>query len=257
MASGEAKKLHKITKLPVLITRPDGTILWSEMWENLDYICGSLAARQGKVPFKRQSRRKYQFPHTVMVNAGGARPYIAAKTPEKWTWRLYKPIPGEIKFSLVERAFGSGFAGKVMIEPHGKDVGHANKQWIWERWQALVNRFPLLTFTQCGPPGTRWLDGVQPVITPRFRDAAAVLANSTAFVGTEGGLMHAAAALGTPAVILWSEFIAPTITGYETMRNIRHAGTPCGLRVPCAGCKKSMEKITVDEVEQALREVLK
>jgi ADP-heptose:LPS heptosyltransferase len=68
--------------------------------------------------------------------------------------------------------------------------------------------------------------------------------------------MHAAAAVGTPSVILWSEFISPEITGYETMTNIRHAGKPCGNRMRCAGCRKSMEAITVEEVVAALEKLL-
>jgi ADP-heptose:LPS heptosyltransferase len=68
--------------------------------------------------------------------------------------------------------------------------------------------------------------------------------------------MHAAAAVGTPAVILWSEFISPEITGYSSMTNLRHAGKPCGNRLACASCRKSMEAITVDEVVRALEKLL-
>ncbi len=106
-------------------------------------------------------------------------------------------------------------------------------------------------FVQCGAGDVR-LPGATQVPTPTFRHAAAVLSVCRAFVGTEGGLMHAAAAVGTPAVILWSEFISPEITGYSSMTNLRHAGKPCGNRFNCPSCRKSMEAITVDEVVAGL-----
>jgi ADP-heptose:LPS heptosyltransferase len=96
-----------------------------------------------------------------------------------------------------------------------------------------------------------------PITTPTFRYACAVLSVCKAFVGAEGGLMHAAAATKTPAVILWSEFISPAITGYPTMVNLRHAGPPCGMRVDCRTCRVAMNKITVTEVVAALKGVLK
>jgi len=68
--------------------------------------------------------------------------------------------------------------------------------------------------------------------------------------------MHGAAAVGTPAVILWSEFISPDITGYSNMRNIRHAGKACGNRFNCAGCRKAMDAITVSEVLTNLEGIL-
>ena len=122
-----------------------------------------------------------------------------------------------------------------------------------ERTEELVDRGG--DFVQIGPPGTRVLRGVHYVQTPSFRHGAAVLAVSRAFVGTEGGLHHAAAALGVPAVVLFSEFISPDITGYATHRNIRHAGATCGARIPCSSCRASMEAITVDEVEKHLKEI--
>ncbi len=89
-----------------------------------------------------------------------------------------------------------------------------------------------------------------------FRQAAAILSVCRAYVGPEGAMHHAAAALNIPSVVLWSEFISPEITGYETQRNIRHANATCGARVPCVGCRLSMELITVEEVLQELEAVL-
>lgn len=240
MASGEARRLHKKAKTPVMIVGIDGRPRWSEVWEGVSYI----AKRPGGKHVAR------------MINCGGHRPYIAGKTANNWTWKAYKPIPAEIVFTAAERAFAEPYRGMVMIEPNVKNIGHDNKAWLANRWRELALRSPLET-VQCTPSVTgQELPGAHVVVTPTFRHAAAVLSVCKAFIGTEGGLMHAAAAVGTPSVILWSEFISPEITGYETMTNLRHAGKPCGNRMRCAGCRKSMEAITVEEVVAALEKLL-
>jgi hypothetical protein len=55
-----------------------------------------------------------------------------------------------------------------------------------------------------------------------------------------------------PAVVLWSHFIDVDVTGYTSQKNIRHAGEPCGSRVPCAECAASMARISVEEVTDTL-----
>lgn len=237
MATGQVRELYARRKVPVLIVSPTGRPQWSEMFENNPKII--------KMPIRK--------PHQRLVNAGGFRPYISGKTPTRWQWRQGQAKVGELFFSEIEQQWAATHAGGVMIEPNVKANGHENKAWPFERWQALVDRMKL-DFVQCGVEGSRFLNGVRVVITPSFRHAAAALQVSKTFVGSEGGLMHAAAAVGKPSVILWSEFIDPTVTGYPLHRNIRHAGQSCGFRLPCAGCRRSMEAITVDEVARNLQE---
>lgn len=241
MAAGQARKLHKSNGMPVLIVDRGGRPRSHELWAGLPYII----QRPGGKPCNR------------LVNGSGVRPYIAAKTPTRWHWRPFIPTPAEIRFTDAERAFAEPYRGMVMIEPNVKALGHDNKAWLPTRWVELTAGLRL-PWVQCvNAPEQALPAHVLKVITPNFRLAAAVLAVSKAFVGTEGGLMHAAAAVGTPAVILWSEFIDPSITGYSTMTNLRHAGKSCGNRLACPGCRKSMEAISVHEVEQALLGVLK
>ena len=246
MAAGEARRLREKTGKAVIIVNRINRPIWSEVWEGNPYILRSYPLIQGT--------------YLRMVNAGGARPYITGKTPERWTWKPYKPVPAQMFFTEAELARARFAKGAVMLEPNVKDIGHTNKAWIWERWEELAYRIRKelkLDTLQCLPAGAKALTHVRTLPTPRFRDAAAALHEARAFVGTEGGLMHAAAAVQTPAVILWSEFISPEITGYDTLVNLRHAGKPCGLRTNCPGCKASMEAITVDEVLESLKGILK
>ena len=242
MASGAARKLHKSNGLPVVIVGRDGRPYWDSIWDDVPYI------------LKRQSGKAV----TRLMNCSGVRPYIAGKTALSWTWKPYKPTSAQIVFTPAELAFAEPYRGMIMIEPNVKAVGHDNKAWIADRWLALSAT--RTDFVQCVPnTSERCLPpNVLKVITPTFRHAAAVLSVCKAFIGTEGGLMHAAAAIGTPAVILWSEFISPEITGYHTDKiiNLRHAGKPCGNRLACPSCRKSMEAIAVDEVVQSLEKLL-
>lgn len=242
MSVGEARALYRRTKQPVMIVGRDGRPIQSDLFAGLPYII--------QKPLK-------TGPYQRIVNGPGVRPYIAGKTNERWSWRLYKPEPAEIKFTDGELSFAERYRGRVLIEPNTKPIGHDNKAWPAERWRVLVTQLqdegvPLV---QCIPGGTTPITDVH-ALTPSFRYAAAVLSVCRAMVATEGGLMHAAAAVGVPGVILWSEFISPSITGYDMHRNLRHAGKPCGMRVNCDSCRRSMEFISVTEVVTNLKEIL-
>ncbi len=69
---------------------------------------------------------------------------------------------------------------------------------------------------------TKWVE------TPTFRNALAILSKAKLFVGTDGGLHHAAAALGIPSVVIWTGFSSPRHLGYDTHRNIHDGSEPCG-----------------------------
>jgi ADP-heptose:LPS heptosyltransferase len=243
MAAGEARKVHAANKLPVLIVGRRGIPMWSEVFEHNPYILRRATQRCNRV-----------------VSGGGVRPYIDLKTPGRWFWKPYKPIPAELFFTKEEKAFAEPYRGMVMIEPNVKAIGHTNKAWPMTRWKqvalAAILHHPA-GVVQCGASGFQGLPDVTHVITPTFRLALAVQSVCKAFIGTDGGLMHGAAANEIPAVILWSEFTSPEIVGYPRMVNLRHAGKPCGMRVNCPGCAAAMDKITVAEVVAALKGILK
>lgn len=236
MATSQVKSMHEADgrQHPVLVVDRTLRPRWSDVFLHNPRIT-----------------RRYVRGCLRLVNGPGLRPYIQGKTVERWLWKRWDIKPGELYLTGEEKDFGNPYRGCIVIEPNTKVPG-GNKSWKWERWQQLANRLKDdFQLVQMGVPGHRALDNVRNIETT-FREAMAVLAASRVFVGCEGGLHHAAAALSVPAVVLWSEFISPEFTGYAYQHNIRHASRYCGSRLPCSTCVQSMNAITVDEVYAAL-----
>lgn len=238
MATSQVKTLNEETDLPVLVVDPYDKVQWHDVFNHNKRIV-----------------RTPDYPHVKLVNASGARPYIAAQTSTRFIWKSWDIKPGEMVFNESEKAFGRRHPNHVLIEPNTK-VPNSNKSWPFMRWQKVVDSMPEVTFLQVGGIRTRRLKNVMFLDTFSFRQAAVILSYSRAFVGSEGGLHHAAAALGVPAVVLFSEYISPDITGYPVHRNLRHAGLACGSRLPCDGCRISLKAISVEEVVENLKEIL-
>lgn len=176
----------------------------------------------------------------------------------RWIWNgEFRPVPGEIFLTVSERRAarraGSGF---VVIEPNverWKTVA-PNKDWGFERYQRVADRLrakgfrvvqyrygverPLLKFADV-------------IMTRSFRDAYAMLAHAALYIGPEGGLHHAAAAVGIPAVVLFGGFIPPLVTGYPSHTNLTGGAEACGSFGPCDHCRAAMAAISEDEVEAA------
>jgi ADP-heptose:LPS heptosyltransferase len=246
MSSGEARRLWKATGKPVLITDRSLRPVRSDLFNGLPYII--FAPTQ-----------HYQH----LINGSGTRPYILSKLHKQWTWRKYQPQPAEIVFTPEELAFAEPYRGLVMLEPNVKAIGHRNKDWGTINWTQLDSALHLASIktVQCGPPGTRYLPHVKGVETMTFRQACAVLSVARAFVGHEGGLHHAAAAVGTPAVVIFGGFISPKVTGYASHRNLFTGGTihsslGCGRRTECQHCRDAMNKILPSQVFNELRGLL-
>lgn len=241
MASGHARRLseqHNNRRVAIVDQR--GWLRKHELWKDVPYIAQVM--RPGELKVR---------------NCGGHRPYIVGKSPAKWTWRNYTPFPATIVFTPEEEAYGRRGMNMILLEPNVKaqTTGHRNKDWGWDKWQALADRHPGECI-QVGSILSRKLNGVTFLPTSTFRFAAAVLKYVRAAVLPEGGLHHAAAATRTPAVVIYGGFISPQQTGYAIHRNLFTGGEPCGMRIPCPHCQQAMEAITVDEVDRNLKEIL-
>ena len=126
-----------------------------------------------------------------------------------------------------------------------------NKAWPFARYQELVQRATNVQFVQFGD-GSRTLNGVVVFPTPTFRNACAILAGAAAYVGNEGGLHHAAAALGVKGVVIFGGSCSVEATGYPIHTNFG-CPNPCGRWSPCAHCVEVMNGITVDLVLKGLQ----
>lgn len=233
MASSQVREMNMRTGQKVVVIDRMGRPRWSEVFENNP----------------RMARSSRSSADIRLLNAAGARPYIKQKTDSHWIWKRWDIKPGEIFLSENEQRYAAQFRGRVLVEPNVKVPG-SNKEWEFTRWQELVKLD--LPWLQCGAAGTRRLAGVE-FLETTARDAFAMLSVAKLFVGTEGALHHAAAAFATPAVVLWSEFISPTYTGYDTQSNIRKTGHVCGARFRCESCIASMRAISVEDVAHAIQ----
>jgi hypothetical protein len=247
MLSGEARAMQARDPRPVVVYRK-GRPFWREAWNgNPRFVHPDLASMI--------DHQRY-----VLEDGIARRPYQckAKTTAERWAWVPYRPIPGELFLSDAELNFAAPFSGRrfVMIEPHIKPGASPNKDWGFHRWQQVVKLRPDLDWIQTGPDHVRPLSGVQFVPCPSVRHACAVLDRATAYVGPEGGMHHAAAALGKPAVVIFGGFISPDVTGYDTHRNLFTGGTACGWRKPCKHCSEAMDKITPEDVIANLEAIL-
>ena len=187
-----------------------------------------------------------------IVNGPGARPYISQKTSMRWVWKDWECPVGEIYLSEEEKKFAEAFSPQVIIEPWLKGKASPNKQWGLEKWNALVGllRKHGLRVWQLGPEDTFVLPKVERIVTPSMRLACAVLARAKFAVLPEGGLHHAAAALGVPSAVIFGGYISPKQTGYSCQTNLFTAQEPCGMRIACKHCRTAMEKIEPAQVAE-------
>lgn len=182
----------------------------------------------------------------------GFRPYVdgAASTPTLYVWKKdFKATPGELYLSAEELEKYKDYSDFVLIEPNIKGWLGPNKDWGFARWQEVVKRLPHIRFIQ--GPGKK-LDGVEQIETTSFREACALLSRAMFFAGTDGGLHHAAAALGKKAVVIWGGYTHPRNLGYDTHINLHSGVEPCGRVEPCDHCKRAMDQITIEKVVKAI-----
>lgn len=176
----------------------------------------------------------------------------------KWVWNYdFKPVPGEFFFDDVERAIAQTFApGFVVIEPNvpwQKRVAQ-NKDWGESKYFELARRlllqgYRLVQFKHKN--SRRLIAGADIIELHKFRHVIAALSKAALYIGPEGGMHHAAAAVGVRAVVIFGGFIPPQVTGYDMHINLTGGGTACGNIEPCRHCHQAMANISVDQVKDA------
>jgi hypothetical protein len=236
----------------VAICDAAGTPRWHDLWEGNPIIAPPAAVRAGE-------------PVTRIINAAGARPYVQSFSREegwKFTpgWRARDQV-GRLYLTHQERTIGLQLRERgpyVLLEPSLKGVQTRNKAWGFGKWLGLVKACPEVKFVRVLHEDRRTLPIAHQFPDLGFRQVLGLLASASAYVGPEGGLHHAAAALGVRAVVVFGGCIDPAVMGYPTHVNVAdiEPGSPCGRYAPCTHCAEAMRRISVQQVTDALRDVL-
>lgn len=170
------------------------------------------------------------------------RPFAFLQEAERWNGRL-----GERQMAIQS----SGMAAKYNAR---------TKEWLPERFQQIVERYrDRFTMVQVGsavdPPltGTIDLRGKTSV-----RETAAILANSTVFIGLAGFLQHLARSVECRSVIVYGGRELPTQTGYCCNENVTNNPecSPCWLYQRCAHEVKCMSAVEAPLVVEAVERQL-
>jgi hypothetical protein len=136
----------------------------------------------------------------------------------------------------------------------------SNKNWFLERFEALAQqlrkRFRIVQLGLRGDPPLECDLDLRNRTTPR--QAAVTLVSCRAVICQEGYLMHAATAVGTPAVVIFGGFISPMESGYDVNENLftKLSCSPCWLRSNCPYDKECMRRISTEDVLTALEKLL-
>ena len=163
---------------------------------------------------------------------------------------------------LTKPEFAAGRIGadQVVIQSSGLAAANAmrNKEWYPQRFQEVCTELRSdLTVVQLGAASDPRLEGAIDLRgKTTMRQSAAILANSLAFVGLVGFLMHLARAVDCRSVIVYGGREKPTQTGYVANKNLysQVRCAPCWLRNPCEFDRKCMDMITAGQVVAATAE---
>lgn len=253
VAAGQAQRLFDADlSARVAILGADGTPRWHPIWDGNAAIATPAEVARGERVQK-------------LVSGPNCRPYIVYPftTDTGWTFdRTFRcrDHVAKIYLTTAEREIGhharETYGPYVLIEPYTK---HENFRWPLDRWNALVAACPDVTFVQHTHADSAPVRGAnrEPAT---FREACGLIASAEAYVRSESGLCHAAAALGVRQVTLFGGCMdAEVMGGYpgQTCLVDNGPGSPCGSWKACAHCREAMGRITVEHVVAALRAALK
>lgn len=201
-----------------------------------------------------------------------AQRYAALAFPSGETLPRELPSPGLLSGAARQRAarvrFGLGARGRAVVFAPGAEYGPA-KRWPIGKFAELAVRLaaakrpvwvvgsnaerPLGEAIRARAPGARNLAG-----ETTLGEAVDVIAGAAAVVSNDSGLMHVAAAAGTPLVAIYGSS-SPVYTPPRSARAriVYHAlpCSPCFERVCPLGHTNCLRAIGVEEVLAALNEL--
>lgn len=247
MVTALAKKQARLGKR-VCITDKTGYMRFHPVWQNNPNI---LHPNEAEAAFACQDEEIVNY--VTLKNHSGHRHYIdhAASTPDRWVFKPWDIEPGEIFFDREEEFFRHAARpdqADILLDP-GVKAGRENKMWPYNNWCDLAKQLDHHNLS---------FDINNPAKSPSIRSWLSGLTRYRLIITHEGGLHHAAAALGIPTIVLFGGFISPRITGYTlpNTRNLTHAVDFCGMIFPCQHCHDEMRKIKPEEVMEHVQDLL-
>jgi len=260
------KKLYRTTGKPTAIINSKNLLRWSAVWENNPYILNKKDTLGDRKLFPNLPNDSY---NVLASGNGGNRPYIdyeKSRHHQYYKWKEWDIEPGEIFLSEKELETGRGFNDYfsafgehpvVIIEPTIKGHLQSNKDWGINNWIKLVQ---LLNKHKIFPVQLEhFYSNIK--LTPHpyevhsIREMFACLSGADMIISHEGGMHHAAAALGIKGIVIFGGYISPKITGYPIHTNlVGHDIEPqvsdyfCGNLIPCNHCHIAMNSILPEKV---------
>lgn len=266
MAVGDAWALHQRDPLHRRVAIGNGVNLDKdspELTEGLDFLAPESALWGEDITWVISYRGKRPYiDYAAMQRELAAKGLLIKRSQAvaqlgRYIWKPdYRPTPAPVVLRPDEQAIYEQWRTSkpfVIIEPFVKAKAPISKQWPVERYFEVAQRLrkDVPVFQFC-PPGRDPVDGCRPIHTQAFRDVFPYLKAAALYIGPEGGLHHAAAAMGTRAVVIYGGFIWPQVTGYPDLHvNLTgdNAGYACGTRFEmCPHCKTALDSITPDQV---------
>ncbi len=168
-----------------------------------------------------------------------------------------------LNLSPLESGFGRFAHDQIAIHTTGAAAKFPmkNKEWSVDRFQQVVDALKRdCKFVQLGSASDPPLSGVVDLRgKTSIRQSAAVLQNSSIFIGLVGFLMHLARAVDTRSVVVYGGRELPTQSGYSCNENITHLlpCSPCWQWNRCAFEHACMTGIQAGTVIESARRQLK
>lgn len=161
--------------------------------------------------------------------------------------KRFKAYPGSIFFSEEENSkinhLKKKYGDHILINTLSAST---NKDWGIANWSEFVKQ--ISSRHKMIHPSKSKIDSLPFYETKSFRDLLMLISSVKAVVTTEGGVHHAAAALGIPAVVLFGGRMNVEMMGYQDHLNIsiNMGRTPCHCRsgASCEYCEKCWRNLS-------------
>jgi len=239
--AAEARKIGR--PLSILTNRPD---VWEGNPDPVRVVTG--IDRWFRVYFRR--RITTQITHLPYINS------IHRHIGEQIGGNIGITLPANWRPTYKSRGKAGGPAGAIVLQNscRGAQFSAYTKEWPFDRWQILSRslRHEGHQLVQLGTKADPLVEGATDLRDrTSLADAAATLERARLFVGLESGLMHVAAAVGTPSVIIYGGRSRPWETGYPSHWHVANTSIPCAgcaLNTGCPYGVKCMDEIVVEDV---------